>query len=133
VLRGSRKRHAQPDEGSAGAARQAAAGGGAPAAGEDPGCRDRAYSSRADRGRVARRQGAARRRVGDGGTRTMKRAKGLGGRKMRHDWHRIWMAGIALALLGGSAQAQDPVKIGFVTELTGPWSFFGTSCVAGLK
>jgi branched-chain amino acid transport system substrate-binding protein len=33
------------------------------------------------------------------------------------------------------AQAQDkpPVKIGFVTELTGSWSFFGTSCVAGLK
>jgi branched-chain amino acid transport system substrate-binding protein len=31
------------------------------------------------------------------------------------------------------AQEKPPVKIGFVTELTGPWSFFGTSCVAGLK
>ena len=30
-------------------------------------------------------------------------------------------------------QAEGPIKIGFVTELTGPWSFFGTSCVAGLK
>ncbi len=33
----------------------------------------------------------------------------------------------------GAAQEQPPVQIGFVTELTGPWSFFGTSCVAGLK
>ena len=32
-----------------------------------------------------------------------------------------------------AAQDKPPVKIGFVTELTGPWSFFGTSCVAGLK
>ena len=32
-----------------------------------------------------------------------------------------------------SAQANRPIKIGFVTELTGPWTFFGTSCVAGLK
>ena len=31
------------------------------------------------------------------------------------------------------AQAGAPIKIGFVTELTGPWTFFGTSCVAGLK
>lgn len=46
-----------------------------------------------------------------------------------------WIAGLtaATALLGSAAQAQDPVKIGFVTELTGPWAFFGTSCVAGLK
>ena len=36
-------------------------------------------------------------------------------------------------VLGTTALAQEPVKIGFVTELTGPWSFFGTSCVAGLK
>jgi branched-chain amino acid transport system substrate-binding protein len=42
-------------------------------------------------------------------------------------------AGIVFALMGGSALAQESVKIGFVTELTGPWSFFGTSCVAGLK
>ncbi|MGB9118727.1 ABC transporter substrate-binding protein [Bradyrhizobium sp.] len=33
----------------------------------------------------------------------------------------------------GNAQEKPPVKIGFVTELTGAWSFFGTSCVAGLK
>jgi branched-chain amino acid transport system substrate-binding protein len=42
-------------------------------------------------------------------------------------------ASVALGLTGGVALAQDPVKIGFVTELTGPWAFFGTSCVAGLK
>jgi len=46
---------------------------------------------------------------------------------------RALAAGIALALTGGAALAQDSVKIGFVTELTGPWAFFGTSCVAGLK
>ncbi|MBX3540998.1 MAG: ABC transporter substrate-binding protein [Chelatococcus sp.] len=51
----------------------------------------------------------------------------------------IFLRSVACALLAGVvpavAQAQDkpPVKIGFVTELTGPWSFFGTSCVAGLK
>lgn len=33
----------------------------------------------------------------------------------------------------GGAQEKPPVKIGFVTELTGAWTFFGTSCVAGLK
>lgn len=36
-------------------------------------------------------------------------------------------------LVGTVARAEDPVKIGFVTELTGPWAFFGGSCVAGLK
>ena len=47
---------------------------------------------------------------------------------------RILAMGFALALvLSTTALAQEPVKIGFVTELTGPWSFFGTSCVAGLK
>ena len=47
---------------------------------------------------------------------------------------RILATGFALALvLSTTALAQEPVKIGFVTELTGPWSFFGTSCVAGLK
>ena len=47
---------------------------------------------------------------------------------------RILATGFALAfVLGTAALAQEPVKIGFVTELTGPWSFFGTSCVAGLK
>jgi branched-chain amino acid transport system substrate-binding protein len=46
---------------------------------------------------------------------------------------RALAASVALGLTGGVALAQDPVKIGFVTELTGPWAFFGTSCVAGLK
>jgi branched-chain amino acid transport system substrate-binding protein len=49
---------------------------------------------------------------------------------------RAWlMSGAALTILPGVSLAQEkpPVKIGFVTELTGPWSFFGTSCVAGLK
>ncbi len=48
---------------------------------------------------------------------------------------RLLMAGAAFLAATGLAGAQDkpPVKIGFVTELTGPWSFFGTSCVAGLK
>lgn len=42
-------------------------------------------------------------------------------------------AGLLAAAGAGVAQDKPPVKIGFVTELTGPWSFFGTSCVAGLK
>src|SRR5437879_7418182 len=42
-------------------------------------------------------------------------------------------ASVVLALTARAALAQDPVKIGFVTELTGPWAFFGTSCVAGQK
>ncbi|MGZ5139582.1 MAG: ABC transporter substrate-binding protein [Burkholderiales bacterium] len=47
---------------------------------------------------------------------------------------RILATGFALAFVfGTTALAQEPVKIGFVTELTGPWSFLGTSCVAGLK
>jgi ABC-type branched-subunit amino acid transport system substrate-binding protein len=39
----------------------------------------------------------------------------------------------AAMLLGTAAHAQDPVKIGFITELTGPWNFTAASCVAGLK
>lgn len=31
------------------------------------------------------------------------------------------------------AQSNTPIKIGFSTEITGPWTYFGTSCVAGLK
>ncbi len=42
-------------------------------------------------------------------------------------------AGLLVAAGSAVAQEQPPVQIGFVTELTGPWSFFGTSCVAGLK
>src|SRR4051794_39130831 len=52
---------------------------------------------------------------------------------MREARARAVTVGLAVALTSGAALAQDPVKIGFVTELTGPWSFFGTSCVAGLK
>jgi branched-chain amino acid transport system substrate-binding protein len=40
---------------------------------------------------------------------------------------------IFLSMGNGNAQEKPPVKIGFVTELTGAWTFFGTSCVAGLK
>jgi branched-chain amino acid transport system substrate-binding protein len=46
---------------------------------------------------------------------------------------RALAASVVLTLTAGAALAQDPVKIGFVTELTGPWAFFGTSCIAGLK
>jgi branched-chain amino acid transport system substrate-binding protein len=48
---------------------------------------------------------------------------------------RCLVSGAALLLSAGivAAQEKPPVKIGFVTELTGPWSFFGTSCVTGLK
>ena len=42
-------------------------------------------------------------------------------------------SGLAMGSLGALSQAPNPIKIGFVTELTGPWTFFGTSCVAGLK
>ena len=53
--------------------------------------------------------------------------------RMRESRASAAVASLALVLMGGAALAQDPVKIGFVTELTGPWSFFGSSCVAGLK
>ena len=42
-------------------------------------------------------------------------------------------AALAAMLAATAAQAQEAVKIGFITELTGPWSFTGASCVAGLK
>jgi branched-chain amino acid transport system substrate-binding protein len=48
----------------------------------------------------------------------------------------IVAAGLGLALIApqtAAAADQESVKVGFVTELTGPWSFFGTACVAGLK
>ena len=46
----------------------------------------------------------------------------------------VGLAAAALTLAGpAQAQPRDPIKIGFVTELTGPWTFFGTSCVAGLN
>jgi branched-chain amino acid transport system substrate-binding protein len=45
----------------------------------------------------------------------------------------IALASAALCAAPAAAQSPRPIKIGFVTELTGPWTFFGTSCVAGLK
>jgi branched-chain amino acid transport system substrate-binding protein len=39
----------------------------------------------------------------------------------------------ALILLPIAAQAADPIKIGFSTELSGAYSFFGTACVNGMK
>jgi branched-chain amino acid transport system substrate-binding protein len=43
------------------------------------------------------------------------------------------MGSLSLASMATIAQAPNPIKIGFTTELTGPWTFFGTSCVSGLK
>ena len=55
--------------------------------------------------------------------------------RIRSQVFAVLTSGTALLLSAGIANAQEkpPVKIGFVTELTGAWSFFGTSCVAGLK
>ncbi len=39
----------------------------------------------------------------------------------------VWCSAAALAQTGA------PIKIGFVTELSGPWAFIGTNCVAGLN
>jgi branched-chain amino acid transport system substrate-binding protein len=56
-------------------------------------------------------------------------------KKIRSKLPTILTSGAALLVSVGISAAQEkpPVKIGFVTELTGAWSFFGTSCVAGLK
>jgi len=43
------------------------------------------------------------------------------------------ISGLGLGALPAISQASNPIKIGFTTELTGPWTFFGSSCVAGLK
>jgi branched-chain amino acid transport system substrate-binding protein len=48
----------------------------------------------------------------------------------------IVLAGAAMAALTATAawgEGADPIKIGFVTELTGPWAFAGVSCEAGMK
>jgi branched-chain amino acid transport system substrate-binding protein len=42
------------------------------------------------------------------------------------------ISSLGLGAIPAISQA-NPIKIGFVTELTGAWTFFGTSCVAGLK
>ncbi len=43
------------------------------------------------------------------------------------------MGALVMCSTGALAQAGAPIKVGFVTELTGAWAFFGNSCVAGLK
>lgn len=43
------------------------------------------------------------------------------------------LGSLSLGSISAISQASKPIKIGFTTELTGPWTFFGTSCVAGLK
>jgi branched-chain amino acid transport system substrate-binding protein len=43
------------------------------------------------------------------------------------------MGALVLCSTGAFTQAAAPIKVGFVTELTGSWAFFGNSCVAGLK
>lgn len=45
----------------------------------------------------------------------------------------VAIASLALVSTAGFGQSGNPIKIGFTTEVTGPWAFFGTSCVAGLK
>lgn len=57
-------------------------------------------------------------------------------RRIARSLLRAAAAAAPLAVVGAlpaAAQAADPIKIGFITELSGAWSFFGTSCVAGLK
>ena len=43
------------------------------------------------------------------------------------------LGALVMSSTGAQAQAGAPIKVGFVTELTGSWAFFGNSCVAGLK
>lgn len=45
------------------------------------------------------------------------------------------LGGLCVTSLMGFTQTKsvEPIKIGFSTELTGAWTFFGTSCAAGLK
>jgi branched-chain amino acid transport system substrate-binding protein len=42
-------------------------------------------------------------------------------------------AAIVLTAAATGGQAADPINVGFVTELTGPWAFSGSSCAAGMK
>src|SRR3954469_13552250 len=89
-------RHAQPDEGSAGAARQAAARGGASAARQAPGHRDRAHPRRPH-------------------------CRGIAGTKNITEESRMRKVLVALAVAAAmpAAHAQS-VKIGVVTFLSGP-------------
>ena len=43
------------------------------------------------------------------------------------------LALVAAAPSPSAAQSKDPIKIGFVTEMSGPWSFFGTACEQGMR
>lgn len=53
---------------------------------------------------------------------------------MKHRNSLVSSLAVGLFALSATATgAQDTAKIGFITELTGPWSFFGTSCVAGIN
>jgi branched-chain amino acid transport system substrate-binding protein len=49
----------------------------------------------------------------------------------------ISCAAAALVVAGSSqsvrSQSKEPIKIGFVTELSGAWSFYGNACVQGLR
>lgn len=42
----------------------------------------------------------------------------------------LWLSS---AVFPPPLKAAEPIKIGFITEQTGAWAFFGTSCVNGLK
>jgi len=47
----------------------------------------------------------------------------------------LFVAVVAASLVGSNPAAAQPqpIKIGFIAELTGPWTFFGNACVQGLK
>lgn len=47
----------------------------------------------------------------------------------------VVVGAVALVLTAAATggQAADPINVGFVTELTGPWAFSGSSCTAGMK
>jgi branched-chain amino acid transport system substrate-binding protein len=59
--------------------------------------------------------------------------------------NRSWNVGIASALatavaalapfcvVPAQAQSGEPIKVGFISELSGPYSFFGTACKQGLE
>jgi branched-chain amino acid transport system substrate-binding protein len=55
----------------------------------------------------------------------------------RGDCDRLIAAVLTLALLAApvtaAAQSTEPIKIGFSTEMSGAYSFFGTACAAGMK
>ena len=55
--------------------------------------------------------------------------------KNRNSWalRMVLTGAFVLCSVAALAQSGNPIKIGFVTEMTGPWTFFGTNCVAGLN